>query len=670
MFRFLRTAIQTRNINSLLSVFCVWNLLYSTCETSDPCVQAEHNKYFCTLIPHASWYPSNIKLLLFKVESGIGSINYTTFNSSRLTSVSNLTITDSGVTSIAQGAFSSFRRLVVLILNNNKLSTISASWFASPASLVKLSLFRNRIHTIDVTSLSNLSNLVELNLSQNAISDIADQGFRSNLKLSILDLSTNNLTFLRTETFAGLHLKKLGLQDNPWICSCELADFANFLGDLVNKSAVDGYSITCHDPPNLQGSPVWNVSDFGCKISAYTTWPSQHVASENLFPKLLWLLGLLFILLLLVIPLLKRKQEKKQTVPERQTDNKQENGLQMEDPTGKSNFEMQAVNSLTGVEVNKIHKSSQIAGVQLANEIPPKDLPELPWRDQEISDIRAATSQLFTENSERIKNERGTSKQEKATCDDDSSLENQTAGVLDYGTVSGSKSLSMSPFQNQGGPDLTQREKKGNGKPVGMIIPLSKMTTGNTVNPDENLALTTSVVSGKQAVVTSSLKGDKLIKGDAGEIYDSRRLMNSVKQHGKGSEMPEKNESQGNIAQIETRVLGGRSKESSLRNDENILKYSSGVGSPTSLRRGGISTTESVRRGQLSCEVVILPGSVCAPATPDNETVADAGSSTKDNPWGSDYGYANLLHEIVENQGRRTRERWKQSHRFKMAHQV
>ncbi|XP_055516101.1 leucine-rich repeat-containing protein 53-like [Leucoraja erinacea] len=229
MFQMPQATVRTRNPNLLLSVLNAWSLLHSTCEASDPCVNVNNNVYLCTVIPHASLYPSNVKHLLFKVGSGIGPINSTMFNSSSLSSVTNLTIVDSDVTSIEQGAFNSFLSVAVLILDNNKLSTISASWFTSPARLVKLSLVRNRICTIDVTTLSNFTNLAELDLSQNMIRTIADHSFRNNLKLSFLNLANNNLTLLRIQTFVDFHPKRLGLQGNPWCCSCELADFAIFL---------------------------------------------------------------------------------------------------------------------------------------------------------------------------------------------------------------------------------------------------------------------------------------------------------------------------------------------------------------------------------------------------------------------------------------------------------
>ncbi|XP_051892706.1 uncharacterized protein LOC127581955 [Pristis pectinata] len=412
-------------------------------------------------------------------------------------------------------------------------------------------------------------------------------------------------------------------------------------------------------------------------MSSSTTWPNQHVASERLLPKLLGLLGLLFVLLLLVLLLLKRKHEKKQIIPGRQTSNKHENDPQKEAPKEKSNTEVQAVNSVSGVDVNNKHTASVIAGVQQVNEIPPKDLPELTYCSQEISNIYASTSQLFTEDWESVKNKGVTSKQEKATCDDGPSsvvFENQSTGVLDYGTVSNSKALAMSSFQNQAGSDVTKWNRNGNGKPVGTIIPLPKMATDNNVNPDDNLAITTTVVSSRHDVVRNSLAREKLNKEVSGELYDSSiSLMNSVteRQRGKESEMPEQNGSQGNIAQVETRVVDDRRRESRLKNDENSMKCSSGVGNPTSLIRGDLSTTKRVKRGQISSEAVILSGSRRGPVTPNNETAVNTSSPTKgDLPWGSDYGYVNLLHEIVENQGRRTRERWKQSHRFKITHQV
>lgn len=63
----------------------------------------------------------------------------------------------------------------------------------------------------------------------------------------------------------------------------------------MNKSILDEeYSVTCLDPPNLLGTPVWNISDFGCETTTSTIQPYQHLPSKKLLPKLLGLLGMYY----------------------------------------------------------------------------------------------------------------------------------------------------------------------------------------------------------------------------------------------------------------------------------------------------------------------------------------------------------------------------------------
>ncbi|XP_048469355.1 SLIT and NTRK-like protein 2 [Rhincodon typus] len=355
-------------MNLSLSAFCVWALLIaSSCEGRTPCTAA-NDVFVCTTIPNASFYPPNLKHLVFVVLSGFESINNTMLSSLNLNSVTNLTVSNSDIASIEQGAFDSFLQLTGLNLNGNKLSNINAAWFFDAAGLISLSLSRNRIQAIGVDTLSRFSNLVELYLSQNKINTIADQSLRGNLKLSILDLSSNKLVFLTEQALAGPNLQRISLHTNPWSCLCEHADWMSFLRDLNNNSVlVQGCSVTCNDPPNLKGIPVWNASDFACAVTTSTTWSDQHTEPHKLHPMLLGLLGmlkqifvvqvflwLLFLLLLFLFLflLVKRKQEKEQVKPDGQETNQQEKHPQRE--SAKENF-------------SKDHQSAPHAGVEVIN---------------------------------------------------------------------------------------------------------------------------------------------------------------------------------------------------------------------------------------------------------------------------------------------------------------
>ncbi|XP_038637378.1 uncharacterized protein LOC119955390 [Scyliorhinus canicula] len=683
-------------MNLLLPVLYIWSLLYSSrCDFSDPCTKVLNNTLFCTSIPDASLYPPKLKLIIFKQLSGIETINNTVFNSSSLFSVTELGIVSSNIRHIEQGAFNSFISLAVLKLGGNRLTTINASWFSKPVNLAKLSLVRNQILAIEGDALPHFSNLVELDLSQNRIRMIADHSFKGNLKLSVLNLSNNELTFLRPEAFGGPKPQKISLYSNRWSCSCELSDFGSYLRDLMDESVLEnGNFVTCNDPPNLKGIPVWNITDFHCPVTTCTPWPDQHTAPPILLPTLLGLLGLFFLLLLLVFLLVKRKQEKEQVTPGSQETIEQEKGPQQEATKenlskrqSKSNREVEAINSILGFAVNTATFVPVAAlGIQQKGEHALKTSAELIKCDQAIpsttnvpmcpslsEDWEGLTNRSIPNvgSNQEMKKDDGTPPQGSS----DPSLtafEEQPTTAPHSKSANNSKALDKPFFQ---GSDVMKQDRTGNSKPVGMIVPLSKLMSGNdsictSTNSDENLS---SVVGGSYDISKRLLRAEKLNQGeDDNQHNSSTDFMNSLieRQHSKESVATKKEGSQENIARIRKDVMGDQAADARLTIEE--IKDISGEGNLTLWMRGDVSTTRRVRKGHLGHEAALFPGTRCDSAilvSSNSERTVGTSSPIKEEPlWSSECGYVSLLHEIVENQGRRTRERWKQTHRHKVTH--
>ncbi|XP_035235933.1 uncharacterized protein LOC118206898 [Anguilla anguilla] len=275
---------------------------------SEGCVLA--SDYICKVLPQS--FPPGLSSIVILV-SNLREINSSMFSGETLESVSSLTIANAGITTVSTGAFQSFCQLKKLSLYQNNLSQISVSWFCQPANLENLTLFQNDIEILEEHSLTGLSGLTSLNLANNKIYTIALRSFYTQNRLAHLDLSGNKLTRLSPETYLPLHSTQMRLEGNPWDCSCEVKDFVLFLKGMINASLLEnGMEVTCETPALLKGQNVQNVSD--CIPS------SRYILNEEVLLQIvltvIGFLGALCILLCVACPLYKMKQKPKKVEPD------------------------------------------------------------------------------------------------------------------------------------------------------------------------------------------------------------------------------------------------------------------------------------------------------------------------------------------------------------------
>ncbi|XP_057179320.1 uncharacterized protein LOC130547395 isoform X2 [Triplophysa rosa] len=232
------------------------------------CIDTETD-YVCKEIPRD--YPAGLTSLILFV-SDLGEINSSMFNSTNLTSVTSLTMTQAGVTAVAPQTFDKFLNLKTLILDSNHLSHVSSEWFSHPDALETLRLSNNQITTLDRNSLFGMTNLLALNLSRNYIYTITRTSFMGMSKLRQLDLSNNNLTNLSVDVLRPLNGTKIRLDGNRWDCSCSVQDFANFLRGLQNASLLENeMMVSCRSPPELKDKPVWQVPECNIQTTEHPT---------------------------------------------------------------------------------------------------------------------------------------------------------------------------------------------------------------------------------------------------------------------------------------------------------------------------------------------------------------------------------------------------------------
>ena len=199
----------------------------------------------------------------------------------------------------ATGRFSALGSLVYFNMADNKCTYLQRDLFQNMLSLKYLHLEKNNLGGLigsdfDGTLFRNLANLEELHIMENSVSEIHPPAFQDLTSLSLLNLTnnkvkrwgkdlfkttrglkyldlTNNLiTVLKKEDidqFSGL--QKLNLTGNPFVCSCDLRWFR----DWINQTSVQLYNVksyTCSEPKGWAGKPLLSFDRKKINCTFYT----------------------------------------------------------------------------------------------------------------------------------------------------------------------------------------------------------------------------------------------------------------------------------------------------------------------------------------------------------------------------------------------------------------
>ncbi|XP_061485350.1 SLIT and NTRK-like protein 6 [Rhineura floridana] len=154
---------------------------------------------------------------------------------------------------IEPGAFNGLSLLKQLHINHNSLEVLKEDTFHGLENLEFLQADNNFITIIEPSAFSKLNRLKVLILNDNAIEFLPSNVFRF-VPLTHLDLRGNQLQTLPYVGFLE-HIGRildLQLEDNKWICNCDLVELKAWLENMPPQSIIG--DVVCHSPPILKGS--------------------------------------------------------------------------------------------------------------------------------------------------------------------------------------------------------------------------------------------------------------------------------------------------------------------------------------------------------------------------------------------------------------------------------
>lgn len=160
---------------------------------------------------------------------------------------------------VGHSAFPSATFLKDLFLNSSKIITIENGTFSFAFNLETLHLEKNYLKALAIDVFKNLTLLKNLDLSFNQLEDLDPRVFDPLKSLQVLNLANNKLTSFPVWSFTELpSITSLGLNYNPWNCSCDFtAKYRDWLlthiGKLVNMT-----QLTCS--LNLDNGFTKNIS--------------------------------------------------------------------------------------------------------------------------------------------------------------------------------------------------------------------------------------------------------------------------------------------------------------------------------------------------------------------------------------------------------------------------
>ncbi|KAG7154102.1 artichoke-like 4 [Homarus americanus] len=210
----------------------------------------------------------------------------TSFELSHMPALRSLNLQRGAISKVSPGAFKSLSQLSTLNLGHNMLEILPRERLRGMVTLTHLNLTRNRLKKLDQlpTDSNNLKGLEEVILRDNWVTVIHPHALQHLPRLSLLDLSHNNLEVLRTIVLKPVEktLESLYLNGNPVTCGCETVELWAWL--LNHPAQVHNpHDITCDLPETLRGQSflLMSSSTF-CPQPVILRLAIQDIQSQSL----------------------------------------------------------------------------------------------------------------------------------------------------------------------------------------------------------------------------------------------------------------------------------------------------------------------------------------------------------------------------------------------------
>ncbi|NXT32984.1 LRC26 protein, partial [Pelecanoides urinatrix] len=163
-----------------------------------------------------------------------------------------------------------------LRLGYNFITVLGPRSFPPLPWLLLLSLPHNHLELIHSQALVGLGALQELDLSNNYLTVLTPETFLPLTSLATLNLGSNRLEELEPGVLHALpQLQALLLQDNPWVCSCDILPLWRWLSHNREKVQEES-SLLCRVPEQLNKYPIMSFRNESFRQCQETSLSAHH----------------------------------------------------------------------------------------------------------------------------------------------------------------------------------------------------------------------------------------------------------------------------------------------------------------------------------------------------------------------------------------------------------